>query len=262
MILPLDMKLHLFALAGVVGLSACDFDSERAPRVELEVVVDGTRVQAVDTDLGYQVEPTRCRAVIADLEFTTNGEMHAGLGGRIYELLVPTAYAHPGHYAGGEVVGELPGRHVIDWRADGEVVGVATMLEAHYDGANFTFGRASVDDGVASDDPIVGHTFDLAGTATRDGQTWTFEALLDEDEDRQIVGAPLDLDVDASSDEALGLTLYTHDPFEGDSVFDGIDFAAADTDGDGHVVLQPDSEAYNRLRRNLQIHDNYWVTPR
>lgn len=241
---------------------ACDFDSELAPRVELEVVVDGNRVQAVTTDLGYDVEPTRCRAVIADVVFTTSGEMHASLGSRLLELVVPTAHAHPGHYAGGEIVGELPGRHVLDWRADGEVIGVATMLEAHYEGANFSFGRATVEDGVAVDDPIIGHTFDVAGTATKNGETWTFEALVDQDEDREIVGAPLDLEIDASTEESLGLTLYTRDPYEGDTVFDGIDFQALDDDGDGHVVFAPDTEAYNRLRRNLQIHDNYWVTPR
>jgi hypothetical protein len=251
----------IFAIA-LLATAGCDFDSELAPRVELDIVVDGNRVQAVTTDLGYDVEPTRCRAVIADVVFTTSGEMHAGLGAHLWDLVVPTAHAHPGHYAGGEVVGELPGRHVIDWRSDGHVVGVATMLEAHYEGANFSFARASVEDGVAVDDPIVGHTFDLAGTATLGEHTWTFEALVDQDEDREIVGAPLDLVIDASSDESLGLTLYTRDPLEGDTVFDGIDFAALDDDGDGHVVIAPDTEAYNRLRRNLQIHDNYWVTPR
>jgi hypothetical protein len=257
------MRFQTFIFVmSVLGPLACDFDSELAPRVELDVVVDGNRVQAVTTDLGYDVEPTRCRAVIADLQFTTSGEMHASLGAQLWNVLVPTAHAHPGHYAGGEVVGELPGRHVIDWRADGEVIGVATMLEAHYEGANFAFARARVEDGVAVDDPIVGHTFDLAGTASKDGQTWTFEALVDQDDDREIVGAPLDLEIDASSEEELGLTLYTRDPFEGDTVFDGIDFEALDDDGDGHVVLAPATDAYNRLRRNLQIHDNYWVTPR
>ena len=195
------MKSNAFILAiSVLAVPACDFDSELAPRVELEVIVDGNRVQAVTTDLGYDVEPTRCRAVIADIVFTTSGEMHASLASRIWDVVVPTAHAHPGHYAGGEIVGELPGRYVIDWRADGEVIGVATMLKAHYEGANFAFGRAQAEDGVAKDDPILGHTFDLAGTATKDGHTWTFEALVDQDEDREIVGAPLDLEIDESSD--------------------------------------------------------------
>lgn len=249
-------------LAGLLCAGACDFDSELAPRAELEVVVDGTQITAVDTDLGYTVEPTRCRAAIADLQLTTEGEMHASLGSRLYELVVPTAHAHPGHYAGGEVVGELPGRFVFDWRDDGQALGVATLLQAHYDGANFFFTRARVEDGLTADDPLVGHTFELAGTASRNGQTWTFEVLLEQDEDREIVGVPFDLRVDGSTAGALGLVFSTRDPFEGDTIFDGLDFEALDDDGDGHIVLEPDTEAYNRLRRNLQIHDNYGVVPR
>ena len=35
-----------------------------------------------------------------------------------------------------------------------------------------------------------------------------------------------------------------------------------DDDGDGHVHITPGTEAYNRLRRNLQAHDHYGVQVR
>lgn len=253
---------QLLAAVAVLSLAAgCDFDSELAPRVALDVVVDGEGVSPHTSDLGYVVELSRCRVAIDTVEFTTDGEQHAraqtGVVDSLYELVIPTAMAHPGHSAGGEIVGELAGRFIFDWRDDGKVLGAATMLAADYSGANFTFAQAEQSDGIASDDPILGHTFDIAGVATTAGQQISFEAQLDQDEGRRVVGLPFDLSVDEDSDEAIGLTLQLQDPFESDTAFDGIDFLELDDDGDGHVVLAEGSEAHNRLRRNLQAHDHY-----
>ncbi len=244
------------------GTTACDFDTRLAPEVELRVVVDDAGVRTHRNDLGYQIDLERCRVAIDTIEFTTDGEMHASLLQPLWDAVVPTAYAHPGHAAGGEVVGELGGRLVFDWREGGRMLGMARMLQAEYSGANFTFARATPGGGVAPDDPIVGHTFDLAGTANIDGVTYIFEALVDQDEDRRVVGLPFDMTVDASTHVDLGISLAVVDPYEEDTVFDGIDFAALDDDGDMHVVFEPGTEAYNRLARNLQVHDHYQVTAR
>ncbi len=251
----------LVATLALTGLGGCDFDTKLAPRVELDIVVDASGIVEHDNDLGYHIELTRCRVALADIELTTDGEMHASLGQRaldgIHDFFVPSAYAHPGHAAGGEIVGELPGRFVFDWREDGRVLGLATMLVANYSGANFGLSRAEATDGLDPDDPIIGHTFDIAGTATLDGVTVTFEVVLDQDEGRQIIGVPLDLTVDEDTEEAIGLSLAIVDPVESDTVFDGVDFHALDDDADGHVVLVPETEAYNRVRRQLQAHDHY-----
>lgn len=254
------VALGVTALAG----TACDFDTDLAPEVELRVVVDSQGLVPATNDLGYQVELERCRVAIHDVEFTTAGEMHADASPwqRLHDVVIPTAHAHPGHYAGGEIVGELAGSYVFEWHTDGEMLGMATMLQAKYNGANFSFGRAMPSAAVPADDPIIGHTFDIAGTATIDGETFTFQALVDEDETRHVVGLPLDIEVDDSTDIALGLSFALIDPYEGDTVFDGIDFAALDEDGDMHVVIEPGTEAYNHLVRNLQVHDNYLVTTR
>jgi hypothetical protein len=249
-------------VAAFAGTAACDFDTSLAPEVELRVLVDNTGVRPFESDLGYQIELERCRVAVDTIEFTTDGEMHASLLQPLWDAVVPTAYAHPGHYGGGEIVGELTGEIVFDWRDGGRTLGMARMLQAEYSGANFTFTRAQPGVGVAPDDPIVGHTFDLAGTATVDGQTYTFEALVDEDEARRVVGLPFDMLVDDSTRADIGLSLAVVDPYEEDTVFDGIDFAALDDDGDMHVVIEPDTEQYNRLRRNLQVHDHYQVTAR
>jgi hypothetical protein len=250
------------ALVGLLPLAllvGCAFDSAPAERTLARVVVDGEGVTAIDTDLGYHVELVRCRVAIDTLEFTTSGEMHASLLRPLWDLVVPDAFAHPGHDAGGEVVGELPGRHVFDWRDDGALIGEATLLEARYSGANFSFTRAKVEDGVMPDDPIVGHTFEIVGTATLDETAWDFSVLVDQDEGRRVVGLPLDLDVAADDELELGLELFTRDPIEGDTIFDGLDFALLDDDGDHEVVIAPDSDAYNLLRRSTQAHDHYGV---
>jgi len=239
----------------------CAFDSELAERTTARVIVDGTGVTAIDTDLGYRIELASCRVAIDTLEFTTEGEMHASLLDPVWDLVVPDALAHPGHSAGGEVVGELPGRHVFDWRDDGALIGEAILLEARYSGTNFSFTRATVEDGVAPDDPIVGHTFEIVGTATLDDESWEFRVLLDQDEGRRVVGLPLDLDLrdDDAQEVELGLELFLRDPVEGDTVFDGVDFAMLDDDGDHAVTIEPDTEPYNLLRRNTQAHDYYGV---
>jgi hypothetical protein len=75
------------------------------------------------------------------------------------------------------------------------------------------------------------------------------------------VGLPLALDLGAGGEQdvELGLELFTHDPIEGDTVFDGLDFAMLDDDGDHVIVIEPDTEAYNLLRRSTQAHDYYGV---
>lgn len=260
---PTASRPSTLAVLALATLGAgCAFDSELADRAAVDVVVDGAAVVTTETDLGYRVELSRCRVVIDTVEFTTDGEQHASLLGPAYDLLVPTAYAHPGHYGGGEVVGELPGRHVFDWRDDDRVLGQATLLDAEYTGANFSFGRAQLED-VGPDDPILGHTFEIAGVASLEGERWEFTVLLDQDDGRRVVGLPLSLDVVPGSSEpgALGLQLHVDDPFEDDSIFDGVDFAMLDDDGDHVVIVEPGTDAYNRLIRSTQSHDHYGVAP-
>jgi hypothetical protein len=254
-------RLHpaLVGLLSIALLGGCAFDSELAERTTARIVVDGAAVTSIDTDLGYHVELAHCRVAIDTLEFTTDGEMHASLLRPLWDLVVPDAFAHPGHDAGGEVVGELPGRHVFDWRDDGALVGEAILLEAEYSGANFGFTRARVEDGVAPDDPIVGHTFEIVGTAALGDETWEFSVLLDQDEGRRVVGLPLSLAVAGEEEVELGLQLFTRDATEGNTIFDGLDFARLDEDGDHVIVIEPDTEAYNLLRRSTQAHDHYGV---
>jgi hypothetical protein len=231
--------------------------SQEAARVELPVVVDGGALVDAVTDLGWTVRLDTARIAAEDLEFTVQGEMHAAL--RLWDLLIPRAVAHPGHYAGGDVTGALPGRFVLDWRAgDGQALGRAELLLGDYRGCNFGFRRA---DELPAADPLAGHTAHFAGTASKDGAELAFVAVLDLDDSAAVIGAPFDLDLDADADLTLRLQLRQRDDTSGAALFDGVDFAAlAPADG-GPVLISPGDPAHNVIRRALQSHVFYRVDP-
>ncbi|MEL6179275.1 MAG: hypothetical protein AAFS10_09985 [Myxococcota bacterium] len=249
--------LRCVLLGVVVVLWASCSDSQEALRVELPVVADGNGLHEVTTDQGYTIEITAMRVALTGLEFTTSGEAHLAWWSPS-RWLMGVAYAHPGHYAGGEIIGELPGRYVVDLvEGSGVELGVATLLEGDYNGANFTFAQAGMDDGLEPSDPLMGHSVWLEGVARRDGQTVAFTATIDQDDDRQVVGAPLELELSQGMEVMLGFQLLPQDPATGATLFDGIDFASLDSDSLGHITLEGEAPDANRLRRALQTHDFY-----
>ena len=258
------MRRTLCVLGVALLASAC-VESEEAPRLSVPIVVDGDGLGAATNELGWRVEVDSARLCIQDLLFTIEGETHTARTPleRLERLFVSEATAHPGHLAGGEVTGELLGTWVVDFGADeGLPFGEATMLAGSYEGANFLFCRASASSLDSAEDPMVGHTARIAGSATKDGETISFEAVLDVDEGTWMIGAPLGVTIDPGYGSTLGLQLTVDDPFEPDTLFQKIDFGALDEDGDGAVSIEPGSPSHNILRRALQDHDQYLVTER
>jgi hypothetical protein len=259
-----NLIAHATLLMSMWGVASCDDPSE-APRVELPVAVDASGVAPLTTDLGYAVEVTSARVALEGLVFTVAGEAHtASLWRKLSDAVVPPAVAHPGHFQGGEVTGELPGEFVVEWPAeDGRELGVATLIAGTYSAANFTFARGAADD-LGADDPLVGHTAIVTGTATKDGQTTTFTFVVDSPEGRVLVGAPFEAEVTEDAAGTLNIQFHPADALEGDTLFDAIDFAALDGDGDGAVTVSPDDpdveDAYILFRRTFQTHDHYTIT--
>lgn len=233
--------------------------SQEAVRVQLEVALDGSTVTASTNDLGWTVTLTDARIAAQDLQFTVLGEMHEGGATAWLEgWLVRRAWAHPGHYAGGDVTGELVGSFVFDWIArDGVALGTADMLVGDYNGFNFLFRKAGEGDGLAEGDPMIGHTAYFAGVASKDGVDVAFTAALDVSEGTLMVGAPLELSVEADTKLEIGVQLEATDPVEGKSMFDGLDFGALDDDGDDEVVIEPGTAAHNIFVRTIQSHVHY-----
>ena len=230
-------------------------------------MTDGSGLAPVNTDLGYAVELSSARIAVDDLKFTMAGEAHASVGGWLSNLMLPLAHAHPGHFQGGEVTGELPGHFLLRF-APGEPqeLGTATLLVGTYKAVNLTLSRtasAEVDEA----DPIAGHTAVLSGTAAREGASFEFDVRLDSPEGRELVGIPFEEAITAQTRHALALRFTPLDPLEMDTLFDGVDFAALDGDGDGYVAIDPEARdeasvaAYNLIRRAFQTHDHFVVQP-
>jgi len=257
----------------IVLLAAACGGGAEAPEVRLPVATRGA-VAAATSDLGYTVTVSRLRVAVQDLQLTVAGgdsrvlcamsgraavcgraagEMHK-VGVVEQGLVAP----HPGHNAGGEVTGELPGRFVLEWDGQERAVGTATLLVGDYNGANVGFRRADAGDGLAADDPLIGHTFHVVGTAARGGAVTRFDAALDIEPGTELVGAVFDHDVVETSTETLYLGFVPTDPFEGDTAFDGVDFAALPAGADG-VTIRPAEVAHNLMRRTLQVHDHYAI---
>lgn len=241
----------------VLALGLACAPSQEAVRVELGVELDASTVADSTNDLGWTVTLTEARIAVKDLQFTIQGEMH-GATAWLDGWLIRRAWAHPGHYAGGDVTGELVGEFVFDWFAgDGAALGTADLLTGDYNGFNFSFRAAGEGDGLAADDPLVGHTARFSGVARKDGAEVAFTAALDVKAGTQMVGAPFELTVEAETTAKIGIQLEATDPVESKSMFDGLDFGALDDDADGSVDIAPGSPAHNIFVRTIQSHVHY-----
>jgi hypothetical protein len=214
------------------------------------------------------VELSRALLVLDDLRLTIAGEAStASLWRTLTEHVIGTAHAHPGHFEGGDVTGELPGHFVLNLLEPQGPIGLATLLVGAYRSGNFTFARAEPGDGLPEGDPLLGHTAMFVGVASRAGGSTEFSFLIDAPPGRELIGVPFEVDVTESSPAGLRFELLTLDPVEGDSLFDGIDFdglaSEAGPDESPRAVIHPGStdpglvDAYDTFRRTLQTHDHF-----
>lgn len=261
------MKCSRVGLALAASCCACA-DAREARRVELPVVVDPRGITPVQTDLGYRVELSRAALVVDDLQLTVAGEAStASLWRALAEHVIGTAHAHPGHFEGGDVTGELPGHFVLELLEPDTTMGLATLIVGAYRSGNFTFGQAVPGDGLPEGDALLGHTAVFAGAASRAGVSTEFSFVIDAPAGRELIGAPFEVEVTESSPAGLRFELLTRDPVEGDSLFDGIEFGGlfteAGRDVSPRVAVHPDStdpglvDAYETFRRTLQTHDHF-----
>ncbi|MBA3549559.1 MAG: hypothetical protein H0T76_24040 [Nannocystis sp.] len=253
----------MLGLGVVLGPGFGCTPSQEAQRVQLEVEVDDAALVIGDNDLGWRVELGTARIAVMDLQFSILGEGHDA-SAWLPSWLIGRAWAHPGHLSGGDVTGELGGEFILDWTgAGGMQLGTAEMLTGVYQGLNFGFrAAAGASDGLVVDDPLLGHTAHFAGTASKAGQVVMFTAQVDIEAGTQMVGAPFEIEVGPTSAAPVVLQLFPVDPVEGLSLFDGLDFAALDADGDGLVAIVPGEDAHNFLRRTLQSHVHYGAVER
>lgn len=251
----------LALLSALIGCA----EPQDAKRVELQVLQDSEGLVAVTTDLGYTVELEQATVVVEDLRFALAGEAHASFWRSVSSLVVPEAHAHPGHYQGGEITGELPGHFVLRFApGKSQELAKATLLVGQYQSANFTFAHASADE-AGRDEALAGRTAVLRGKATSELGETTFEVAINSPAGRELLGIPFEYEVKEGSKDQLVFRLLTQDPLEDDTLFDGVDFVALDADGDGAVEITATADnaaivaAHNTIRRVFQTHDHFRI---
>lgn len=247
-----------FVLVPLVA-ALCSPSGDEPARVTLPVEASGEGLEEITNDEGWTVTLSVFRLAISDIEFTIEGDTHASSAPGLLDLLIPSAYAHPGHYAGGEVTGELLGDFLLNLMDKEQSLGDGTLLVEDYNGANIYFRTTDESDGLDKDDVLLGHTAHIEGSATKDDVTISFTAILDVEDGTQMVGAPFELTVAEETSGTLTLQVLTLDPFEGDTLLDGLDFEALDEDDDNVVLIEPGSDAHNVFMKTLIRHDHYNV---
>ena len=229
--------------------------SEEAATVELPVTTTSSTLTAI-TDLGYTIELARVRIAVSQIEFTIEGEMHEDVSARVSGIK-----PHPGHSAGGEVTGELPGDFILEWNGSPRPdLGIATLIVGDYQGANFAFRAATATDGLDAADPFLGHALHIVGTVSKDGTTRDLDIAIDVEADTAVVGAVFEDVIAAATQQRLDIGFFPTDPFETDTAFDGVDFFTLPITGN-LVEIRPGSAAHNIIRRPITTHDHYGVTP-
>ncbi|NOZ01952.1 MAG: hypothetical protein GXP54_08710 [Deltaproteobacteria bacterium] len=239
-------------IAGCVG-------SQQSSTIRLPLVADGSTLSPCATDMGYEVSIKRVRMAVAEIQFTQGGEQHTSVIRGLRDLLVPSAFAHPGHYAGGEVTGELVAPLIVDLSPGSlQTLGEGEMVTGEYHGANLLFRKAGDQDGLVPDDPLIGHTVQVEGSASKDGKVIDFEAVLDMPEGGSVIGMVMLLSADADTNTTLALRLLPTSSLDA-TLFDGVDFEALDA-GDGSTVLiRPGQDAHNRIQRAFMKHDYFEI---
>lgn len=255
-----------------VTLGAGCVEPREAPSVQLPVMVDRSGIVPSRNDKGYEIKLQKARVVVKNIAFAVGGEEHGAKAASgkeqasLMRWLIPTAYAHPGHFEGGEVTGELTGRFILDWLStDGEPreVGTALLLHGSYTSANFVLGRGGADDKLDPADSLFGHTAVLHGEASKGEIKVKFVAVIDSPKEREVLGIPFTLEVNERTRAPLGFRLHTLGVIEQESMFDGVDFSALELDKDGVARIAPGSQdaagrrAYSLIRRSFQTQEQF-----
>jgi len=181
---------------------------------------------------GWTVEVTTLEARVTGIRLYEGEALLSSLGDRFWNLVVPRAHAHPGHYEPGEAMAEWLGAVTIDLLNGPSRVGTASAFTGTASSAWLDYGTL---DG--------GGALHLAGTARKGADTRPFEVRLDVAS--PISGIPGEHALTGSpSPFTLSLDLAR--------VLTAADFVTTtDDDNDSTFELPADSQAHRALTRGV-----------
>ena len=199
-------------------LCSCADSGTGGAAVQFEMAVisapdPGEDLGTFTTRSGYRVQLSEARIALGPIYLYENPPPVARAPGplrRLWDVLVPSAYAHPGdqHFAGGAVKGEFLEQVVLDGLTDerldlGVVQGVAGPARS------FSVLLEPPRSTEASS-LLHGHHAYVVGTAEKDGMSYSFEGGLDipnEGTLRKVEGIPLDAELEQGTRVTIELHL-------------------------------------------------------
>jgi hypothetical protein len=204
-------------LAAALLLGGCAGSGTGGAAVQLEMAVvavpeAGEELGTFTTRTGYRVQLTEARVALGPIYLYENPPPVARAPGawrRLWDVLVPSAHAHPGdlHFAGGAVKGEFLGQVVLDGLATAPldlgaapgVAGPARSFSVLLEPPGSAEARRALHE----------HHAYVVGTAEKDGVSYAFEGGLDipnEGTLRKVEGLALD----AQIEEGTRVTIELH----------------------------------------------------
>lgn len=243
----LGTGLIALAMGGLPACSAKSGTGGEAIRFELRIASateENESVGSFTTSTGFRVTLSEAFVLLGPIYVYENSPPVAAAapsrswGGRAWDLLVPSAHAHPGdqHFAGGTVKGEFIGQVVFDGLSAeplslGFVDGIAGAARSF----SVELNPPSSDEAVALLGP--NHAY-VAGVAEKDGMTYEFEgglAIENMGTLRKVEGIPLEADLQ----EGTQLTIQLHlSSWLGDADFSRLDELA----DSGRLLISPTSQ--------------------
>jgi hypothetical protein len=217
----------------VVALCCVGCGGVGRQRTSFPVTVSASSSVGLVTDSGWTVQLTRARASFDAVRFFEGKVVLARARPWWRGLIISEAWAHPGHYVPGEALGELVAPLEVDLLGGPVTWGEAQALTGEHGSMQLTFASGGVD---------------VAGTATKDGQSVAFTAQfvppialegIRAEHEVSLAGVPADVQLN------LGVLLSR------------IDFALS---GASTAPLDPKSPAFNGLARGIEDTSSYLVT--
>jgi hypothetical protein len=247
---PASPRSVLFPALAAVFLSGCSADSGtggQAIRFEMLLASPGGGADGAgsfSTRTGFRVTLSEAYVALGPIYVYENPPPVAAAAprrswpGKVWELLVPSAHAHPGdvHFAGGAVKGEFVGQVLFDALAAeplslGSVDGIAGPARS------FSIELNPPSSEQASAALRASHAY-VVGVAEKDDVTYEFEGGLSIDDAgtlRKVEGIPLEVDLREGSQLTIQLHL--------DTWFQDADFARLqDRSDSGRLLITPTSQ--------------------
>ena len=218
---------------GVVLLVAVGCGGVGRERTRFPLSVSASSTAGLVTDSGWAVQLTRARASFDAVRFFEGKVVLARSRPWWRGLIISEAWAHPGHYVPGEALGELVAPLEVDLLGAPVPWGDVQALTGEHGSMQLTFAPAGLE---------------LAGTATKGGQTVTFTAQFT---------PPIALEgIRAEHVVSLART-PAEVRIELGVLLSRIDFSLT---GTSTAPLDPNSPAFNGLGRGIEDTSSYLIT--